>query len=100
MNITLTDFSIGRLFPKQKRSNTIQDCSAEAFERYLNEHAPLKVLDGYAGFCKLHVHANWTSKRCLTTGINCAPATRRATPRSCRCSRAGSKGCRRLSPIT
>ena len=28
----------------------------EAFERQLNEVAPLQVLDGYAPFCKLHVH--------------------------------------------
>ena len=67
--IALTDFAVGRLFPKQKRSNTIQDCSAEAFERYLNEHAPLAVLDGYADFCKLHVHANWTSTRCQAIPI-------------------------------
>jgi hypothetical protein len=69
MTIALTDFAVGRLFPRQKRSNTIQDCSAEGFERYLNEHVPLKVLDGYAAFCKLHVHANWTSTRCLTIPI-------------------------------
>jgi hypothetical protein len=69
MRIALTDFAIGRLFPQRKRGNTIQDCSAEEFERYLNEHAPLKVLDGYAEFCKLHIHANWTSTRCLTIPI-------------------------------
>ena len=69
MSIALTDFAIGRLFPRQQRGNTIQDCTAEEFERYLNEHAPLNVLDGYAGFCKLHVHANWTSTRCLTIPI-------------------------------
>ena len=69
MSITLTDFAIGRLFPKQKRGNTIQDCTAEAFERYLNEHEPLKVLDGYADFCKLHVHRNWTSTRCFALPI-------------------------------
>ena len=69
MSIVLTDFAIGRLFPKQKRSNTIQDCSAEEFERHLNEHAPLKLLEGYAPFCKLHVHRNWTSTRCLTIPV-------------------------------
>jgi hypothetical protein len=69
MSIVLTDFAIGRLFPKKPRGNTIQDCTAEAFERYLNEHPPLKVLDGYADFCKLHVHRNWTSTRCLTIPI-------------------------------
>jgi hypothetical protein len=69
MSIALTDFAIGRLFPKQKRGNTIQDCTAQEFERRLNEHEPLKVLDGYAEFCKLHVHANWTSTRCLAIPI-------------------------------
>lgn len=69
MQIELTRFAAGRLFPKQKRGNTIQDCTADEFVRHLNEHAPLKVLDGYADFCKLHVHANWTSTRCLTIPI-------------------------------
>ncbi len=69
MTIALTDFAIARLFPRQKRSNTIQDCTAAEFERYLNAHTPLKVLDGYAPFCKLHVHSNWTSTRCLTIPI-------------------------------
>lgn len=69
MSIVLTDFAIARLFPKKPRGNTVQDCTPEEFERYLNEHAPLKVLDGYADFCKLHVHRNWTSTRCLTIPI-------------------------------
>ena len=69
MSIILTRFAIGRLFPKQKRSNTVQDCTPAEFERYLNEQKPLKVLDGYADFCKLHVHRNWTSTRCLTAPI-------------------------------
>lgn len=69
MSITLTDFARTRLFPREPRRNTIQDCTPEEFERYLNEHAPLQVLDGYAPFCKLHVHRNWTSTRCLTVAI-------------------------------
>jgi hypothetical protein len=69
MSIVLTDFAVGRLFPKVKRGNTIQDCTSEEFERRLNEHAPLKVIDGYADFCKLHVHANWTSTRCFAIPI-------------------------------
>lgn len=67
--IALTDFARGRLFPREARRNTIQDCTPEQFERYLNEHAPVSVLDGYAPFCKLHVHRNWTSTRCLTIAI-------------------------------
>lgn len=69
MTIVLTEFARPRLFPREPRRNTIQDVSAAEFERYLNEHAPLKVLDGYAPFCKLHVHRNWTGTRCLTLPI-------------------------------
>jgi len=69
MSIFLTPFARARLFPKERRRNTIQDCTPEEFERHLNEHAPLEVLDGYAPFCKLHVYRNWTSTRCLTVPI-------------------------------
>ncbi len=69
MSIVLTPFARARLFPKDRRLNAIQDVSAEEFERYLNGHEPLKVLDGYAPFCKLHVHRNWTSTRCYTLPI-------------------------------
>jgi hypothetical protein len=69
MSIVLTPFARTRLFPREPRRNTIQDITAEQFERYLNEHAPLQVLDGYAPFCKLHVHRNWTSTRCLTVPV-------------------------------
>ena len=69
VSIDLTPFARARLFPKEVRRNTIQDCTAEEFVQYLNEHPPLKVLDGYADFCKLHVHRNWTSTRCLTVPI-------------------------------
>lgn len=69
MSIVLTRFARGRLFPKDGRANAIQDCSASEFESHLNEHAPLKVIDGYADFCKLFVYRNWTSTRCLTVAI-------------------------------
>ncbi len=69
MHITLTDFARVRLFPKEPRPNTIRDITAEAFERYLNEHPPLQDLPGYASFCRLHVYRNWTSTRCLTVPI-------------------------------
>ena len=70
MSIVLTPFARPRLFPREPRHNTIQDCTPEQFERRLNEEAPLEVLDGYAPFCKLHVHRNWTSTRCLTVPIS------------------------------
>ena len=69
MKIVLTPFARARLFPDKGRGNTIQDCTPEEFERRLNEAPPLKVLDGYAPFCKLHVHRNWTSTRCLTVPV-------------------------------
>ena len=69
MTITLTDFARPRLFPREPRRNTIQDCTAEQFERHLNEVPPLAVLEGYAPFCKLHVHRNWTSTKCLAVPI-------------------------------
>ena len=70
MSIVLTDFARPRLFPREPRRNTIQDCTSEAFERRLNEESPLAVLEGYAPFCKLHVHRNWTPTRCMTIPID------------------------------
>lgn len=69
MTIVLTEFARRRLFPREPRANTIRDCTPEAFERHLNTHAPLRVLPGYAPFCVLHVHRNWTSTRCLTAPV-------------------------------
>jgi Protein of unknown function (DUF3228) len=69
MRIAMTEFARPRLFPREPRRNTIQDVTSAQFERYLNEHPPLKVLAGYAPFCALHVHRNWTSTRCLTVPI-------------------------------
>ena len=70
MSICLTPFARTRLFPRQPRANTIQDCTPGQFERHLNAQQPLRVLEGYAPFCKLHVHRNWTSTRCLTVAVD------------------------------
>jgi hypothetical protein len=70
MSIVLTDFARPRLFPREPRRNTIQDCTSGEFERRLNEESPLAVLEGYAPFCRLHVHRNWTSTRCMTIPID------------------------------
>lgn len=70
MSIVLTEFARPRLFPTEPRRNTIQDCTAAQFVQRLNEEAPVAVLDGYAPFCKLHVHRNWTSTRCMTIPID------------------------------
>ncbi len=69
VSILLTDFARRRLFPREPRPNTIQDITADDFQRHLNEHAPLHDLPGYAPFCRLHIHRNWTSTRCLTAPI-------------------------------
>lgn len=69
MTIVLSDFARPRLFPIEPRGNTIQDITAEQFVDYLNTHEPLEILDGYASFCKLHVHRNWTSTRSYTVPI-------------------------------
>jgi len=69
MRIAMTEFARPRLFPREARRNAIQDISAAQFEHYLNDHPPLMVLPGYAPFCALHVHRNWTSTRCLTVPV-------------------------------
>jgi hypothetical protein len=69
MSIVLTEFARPRLFPRDRRRNAIQDCTPQQFEDRLNAEPPLKVLEGYAPFCRLHVHRNWTSTRCLTVPI-------------------------------
>jgi len=69
MPIVLTDFAKLRLFPREPRRNTIQDITPEQFVAHLNTVPPVAVLDGYAPFCKLHVHRNWTRTRCLVVPI-------------------------------
>jgi len=69
MSIVLTDFARPRLFRNQSRRNAILDCTPKQFERHLNTVPPLAVLAGYAPFCKLHVHRNWTSTRCFAVAI-------------------------------
>lgn len=69
MSIVLTPFARTRLFPRESRRSAIQDCSAEEFEQRLNSEVPVAVLAGYAPFCRLHVHRNWTSTRCTAMPI-------------------------------
>ena len=46
-----------RLFGAEPR---ILGITPDEFESELNRREPEAVLDGYAPFCKLHVHRNWT----------------------------------------
>ena len=69
MSIVLTPFARARLFPRDGRATAIRDCSAEQFEQRLNDEPPLQALPGYAPFCKLHVHRNWTGTRCSVVPI-------------------------------
>lgn len=69
MSIVLTEFARPRLFPRQLRGNTIQQCMPAQLEQHLNAMPPLRVIEGFAPFCKLHVHRNWTSTRCLAVPI-------------------------------
>lgn len=69
MSIVLTPFARTRLFPRDHRRSAIQDCSAEEFEQRLSDEVPQVVLPGYAPFCLLHVHRNWTSTRCTAVPI-------------------------------
>ena len=65
----MTDFARRRLFPGDGRRTAIQDTSAEGFVARLNAEPPVAVLPGYAPFCRLHVHRNWTSTRCSVIPI-------------------------------
>jgi len=70
VSIVLTPFARTRLFPRDGRATAIRDCSAEAFEQRLNDERPERVLPGYAPFCVLHVHRNWTSTRASVLAIS------------------------------
>ena len=68
-SIVLTEFARPRLFPADGRRTAIQGCTAAEFEARLNAEAPERVLEGYAPFCRLHVHRNWTPTRCSAIAI-------------------------------
>ncbi|GMU43308.1 MAG: DUF3228 family protein [Xanthomonadales bacterium] len=70
MSIVLTEFARTRLFPRDGRATAIQGCDAQDFVRELNTRPPERVLPGYAPFCVLHVHRNWTATRCSVIAIN------------------------------
>jgi hypothetical protein len=70
MSIVLTPFARQRLFASDSsRPALFGSVSPAAFEARLNSETPLLVLDGYAPFCRLHVHANWTDAPCMAVRI-------------------------------
>lgn len=66
MSIVLSAFARERLFGEQPR---ILGTDASGFEAELNHRSPERVLEGYAPFCRLHVHRNWTETPCQTIEI-------------------------------
>ena len=69
MTIELTGFARRRLFPGDGRRTAIQDCTPAEFVARLNAEPPVAVLPGYAPFCRLHVHRNWTTTKCSAIPI-------------------------------
>jgi hypothetical protein len=69
MTIALTDFARRRLFPGVGRRTAIRDCTPDQFVAHLNAEPPERVLPGYAPFCELLVHRNWTTTRASVVPI-------------------------------
>jgi hypothetical protein len=70
MSIVLTEFARVRLFPADGRRTAIQGITPAQFTARLNAEVPERVLPGYAPFCRLHVHRNWTPTRCSVIPIS------------------------------
>ena len=70
VEVVLTEFVRSRIFDPQRPGTTIEGSSPEEFQRQLNCRPPLRILEGYAPFCKIHVHENWTRTRAGTLPIN------------------------------
>lgn len=68
-SIELTEFARVRLFPADGRRTAIQDITPAQFVQRLNAEEPERVIPGYAPFCRLHVHRNWTSTKCSVIAI-------------------------------
>ena len=68
--IAMTDFARRRLFPGDGRRTAIQDITADQFVERLNTETPVRIVEGYAPFCRLHAHRNWTSTKCSVIPID------------------------------
>ena len=76
MSIVISNFARGRLFGAADGGPRILGASADEFEAGLNRREPEAVLEGYAPFCKLHMHRNWTATPCGTIEITPANESR------------------------
>lgn len=69
ITIALTEFARGKLF-RRAANRGLSGTDEVDFIQHINDHEPVAVLDGYAPFCKLHVHKNWTD-----TPVSAVPIT-------------------------
>jgi len=69
-NISITDFA-KRHFDKKFKGTYIPDYSKEDFEDFINNenNTPIKILDGYADFCKILIYENFTETKTGTMKI-------------------------------
>ena len=74
MTIALTTVARGKLF-RRAPNRGLSGTDPAQFIQHINDHAPEQVLDGYAPFCKLHVHRNWTD-----TPVSAVPITEANRP--------------------
>jgi len=70
VSIVISNFARGRLFGPRTAGTGIVGSTADEFEAQLNRRTPGRILDGYAPFCKLHVHRNWTDTPCQAVRID------------------------------
>lgn len=64
MRIALTQFARTRLFDPASGGPRIVGCTPDAFLAHVNATPPIEDREGYAPFCRLHVHENWTDTPC------------------------------------
>ncbi len=69
MSIALTRFARTRLFEPPDGAPRIPGVTPEEFVEHCNAHTPLEDREGYAPFCRLHVHRNWTAAPCAAVEI-------------------------------
>ena len=69
MRIALTRFARQRLFEPPSGPPRIVGVSAGEFVEVCNTRTPLEDRPGYAPFCRLHVHRNWTATPCQALEI-------------------------------